>query len=86
MGIENVDRNISNERIPEKVILLMGETKAGKTTLLYYLLKKKLVLERNDLGIAQMKAEALCFNARIGNNYSSTTVYPNIPTDIDEGT
>lgn len=48
----------------------MGETKAGKTTLLYYLLKKKLILEKNrELGIVQMKAEAICFNARIGNNY-----------------
>ena len=32
----------------------------------------------------QMKPEAICFNAQIGNGYDSTTVYPNIPTDIDE--
>lgn len=61
----------------------MGETKAGKTTLLYYLLKKKLVFEVNELGIRQMKPDAVCFNAFIGNGYDSTTVYPNIPTYVD---
>ena len=45
--IEQVDHNINLEQIPKKVILLMGETKAGKTTLMYYLMKKKLVLTKD---------------------------------------
>ena len=43
--IDEVDKNLDIEQIPDKVLLLMGETKAGKTTLMYYLLKKKLLLE-----------------------------------------
>ena len=45
---EFIDATIQSiERIPDKILLLMGESKAGKTTLLYYLLKKKLILEIN---------------------------------------
>ena len=54
--IEQVDHNINLEQIPKKVILLMGETKAGKTTLMYYLMKKKLVLTKDkETGIWFMK-------------------------------
>lgn len=42
--IDDVDKNLDIEQIPDRVLLLMGETKAGKTTLMYYLLKKKLLL------------------------------------------
>lgn len=31
-----------------------------------------------------MKAEVQYFNAKIGNNYDSTTVYPNIPSEYDD--
>jgi type IV secretory pathway VirB4 component len=41
----------------------MGETKAGKTTLMYYLLKKKLVMEITEMGILQLKPQALYLNA-----------------------
>ena len=43
--LHEVDANLDIEQIPSKVLLLMGETKSGKTTLLYYLLKRKLLLE-----------------------------------------
>ena len=43
-SIYQVEVNLSIEQMPEKVLLLMGETRAGKTTLLYYLLKKPLIL------------------------------------------
>jgi hypothetical protein len=33
----------------------MGMTKAGKTTLLYYLLGKRLLLEKNELDVYQMR-------------------------------
>lgn len=46
--IYHVDFNLQIEQIPKRVLLLLGETRAGKTTLLYYLLKKKLVLEVNQ--------------------------------------
>jgi GTPase SAR1 family protein len=83
--IEQVDLHLPGELIPEKVILLLGETKAGKTTLMYYLLGKKLIREMNDqLGLYQMKPEAKIFDALIGNDYQSTTVYPNIPTELGE--
>lgn len=49
--IKEVDANLSKENIPKKVILLMGQTKVGKTTLLYYLLGKKLIRKKNELGI-----------------------------------
>lgn len=45
--IHQVDFNLKIEQIPNRVLLLLGETRAGKTTLLYYLLKKKLLLEVN---------------------------------------
>jgi GTPase SAR1 family protein len=83
--IQEVNSNLAIETIPNKVLLLMGETKAGKTTLMYYLLKKKLVLELNkELGIEVMRAEALFHNYIIGNNFDSTTVYPNIPPEIKD--
>jgi hypothetical protein len=31
-----------------------------------------------------MKPEAKIFDALIGNDYQSTTVYPNIPTELGE--
>ena len=66
--IENVDHNLNLQQIPSKVLLLMGETKAGKTTLMYYLLKKKLILEHNqDLSINVMKPEAMFLDYAIGN-------------------
>lgn len=84
--IHHVDHNLNIEQIPEKVLLLMGETRAGKTTLFYYLLKKKLLLEFDkELNISLMKPELLYFNAKIGNSYDSTTVYPNIPPQTDDG-
>jgi hypothetical protein len=58
----------------------MGQTKAGKTTLYYYLLGKKLIWEKNKLDVWQMRPETKYFIAHIGNGYDSTTVYPNIPT------
>ena len=57
----------------------MGATKAGKTTLYYYLLGKKLIWEKNELEVWQMRPEINYFIAHIGNGYDSTTVYPNIP-------
>lgn len=62
---------------------MLGETKAGKTTLMYYLLGKKLIREKDEsMGLFYMKPEAKIFDALIGNNYDSTTVYPNIPTEL----
>ena len=46
---------------------------------MYYLLKKKLVLEEIEGGIKVLKPEAVFLDYVIGNNYDSTTVYPNIP-------
>lgn len=46
-GLRQIDNNLSSEAISRKVILLMGQTKAGKTTLYYYLSGKKLILEKN---------------------------------------
>lgn len=57
----------------------MGQTKAGKTTLLYYLLGKKLNVEKNDIDVFQMVPQSKFIYAQIGNGYDSTTVYPNIP-------
>jgi GTPase SAR1 family protein len=83
--IEQVDRSLAFEDLPEKVILLVGETKAGKTTLMYYLLGKKLQRWKNsEIDVFMMRPEIQFFNAYIGNNYDSTTVYPNIPTEIGE--
>jgi GTPase SAR1 family protein len=62
----------------------MGQTKAGKTTLYYYLLGKKLIREENELGVWQMRPEINYFIAHIGNGYDSTTVYPNIPIGSSE--
>jgi hypothetical protein len=31
-----------------------------------------------------MKPEAVYFNAEIGSNYDSMTVYPNIPTEVGD--
>jgi ABC-type multidrug transport system ATPase subunit len=50
-----VNSNISHEFISKRVLLLMGMTKAGKTTLLYYLLGKRLLLEKNELDVYQMR-------------------------------
>lgn len=83
--MQRVDGNLSLESVPDKVILLLGETKAGKTTLMYYLLGKKLIRWYNEeFGLYQMKPEAKIFDALIGNDYNSTTVYPNIPTELGE--
>lgn len=79
-SIHEVDVNLSIEQMPDKVVLLMGETRAGKTTLLYYLLGKPLIVEtNNETGLMSLKPETEYMNAVIGNNYDSTTVYPNIP-------
>lgn len=32
----------------------MGQTKAGKTTLFYYLLAKKLILSKNNIDVYQL--------------------------------
>jgi len=56
----------------------MGATKAGKTTLYYYLLGKKLIREENELGVWQMMPDLKYLSALIGNGYDSTTVNPNI--------
>jgi flagellar biosynthesis GTPase FlhF len=42
-AVHQIDASLRLESIPKKVILLMGQTKAGKTTLFYYLSGKKLV-------------------------------------------
>ena len=52
---------------------------------MYYLLGKKLIREKDEsMGLFYMKPEAKIFDAQIGNNYDSTTVYPNIPTELGE--
>jgi len=45
---KNVNRNLSLEFTPEKAVLLLGGTQAGKTTLLYYLHEKKLKRVKNS--------------------------------------
>lgn len=52
--IKDVDSNLSRETIPRRVILLMGQTKAGKTTLLYYLLGKKLLWKKNEFDVVEL--------------------------------
>lgn len=59
----------------------MGSSKAGKTTLLYYLLGKELNYVENDLGVYVLEPGAIYHDAYIGTGYESTTVYPNIPPD-----
>jgi hypothetical protein len=50
---------------------------------MYYLLGKQLERWYNEeFGLYQMKPEAKLFDADIGNDYQSTTVYPNIPTEL----
>ena len=46
--LKKVRSYLSAELVPEKTVLLLGETKAGKTTLLYYLYQKKLRRVKND--------------------------------------
>jgi len=57
----------------------MGQTKAGKTTLLYYLLGKKLIWKKNELDVVELEPEADYLGAIVSGGYESTTVYPNIP-------
>lgn len=43
------------EEISNRVILLMGQTKAGKTTLFYYLEGKSLVWRKNEIEVWQLR-------------------------------
>jgi hypothetical protein len=53
-----VNKLIKNSKIYEKTIIMIGDTKAGKTTLLYYLAGLKLIRKENsNTNIVEMVPE-----------------------------
>eukprot|EP00919_Chromeraceae_sp_WS-2016_P042254 GHVR01100511.1.p1 GENE.GHVR01100511.1~~GHVR01100511.1.p1 ORF type:complete len:102 (+),score=2.56 GHVR01100511.1:713-1018(+) len=67
------------EAIENQALLLLGDTKAGKTTLMYYLLGKKLLYKYDEKNcLHYMQPESVYLDASISSDAKSETVYPNI--------
>lgn len=62
----------------------MGESKVGKTTLLYYLMGKPLLHIKNEMDVYVLQPSELYKEAEVGEDYNSKTLCPNFSTE-DEG-